>query len=428
MVAQLTRRRFGSLLATAAALTAFSTKPSLAQEGRRIRLIWWGNPERDKRTYAVVDLFEEAHDVTVDAEAYSWGDYWAKLATQAAGRSLPDVIQMDYRFIFEYARRGQLALLDSYFGDELQLDDFDQSLLESGKVDGKLYGIAFGGNSVGYAYNKSVLNELKVELPDPIEWTTEDFVAMGHDVKDTLPDGMYFVSNMGREEGMLEIWMRQRGKALYTEDGQLGFDVEDLEEYWSYWLNLQEAGLTPPPDVQTLDSGKIEELMLINRRALFDFLTSNQLVAVQAISVDEFDMTLVPNQAGGQPGQYLKPGAFLSIAETSEDKSTAAELINFFITNPEANDILLIERSVSADASIRERIADKLSPTEQRIIDYLNLTAKHVSPLPPPPPQGAGEIAQALEPAWDAIAFDRTTVEEAAREFYELAAATLERT
>ena len=27
---------------------------------------------------------------------------------------------------------------------------------------------------------------------------------------------------------MLETWMRQRGKALYTDDGKLAFELEDL--------------------------------------------------------------------------------------------------------------------------------------------------------------------------------------------------------
>ena len=75
-------------------------------------------------------------DVAIDPETYSWNDYWPKLATQAAGQNLPDVIQMDYRYIFEYARRGQLADLTPFVGKQIDLADFDPKQLESGKVDG----------------------------------------------------------------------------------------------------------------------------------------------------------------------------------------------------------------------------------------------------------------------------------------------------
>lgn len=425
---RISRRDFNRLLGAGAAAGALASTTRVALADERVRLIWWGNPERDKRTYAVVELYQEKNpDVTVDPETYSWNDYWTKLATQAAGQNLPDVIQMDYRYIFEYARRGQIHPLDEFIGGELDLGDFDQNQLDSGKVDGKVYGVSMGANSMSHVYNNTVFQTLGAEIGDPTQWTVDDFVAMGKAVKDKLPDGMYFVSNMGRQENMLETWMRQRGKALYTEDGQLAFDQGDMESFWAHWKMMQDEGLTPPPDVQALDTGKMDEMMLINSRSLFDFLHSNQLVASQNLADFEVNMTMIPNQAGGQAGQYMKPSMLLSMAANSPDASGAAKLLNFFITDPDANDILLIERGVTGDASIRERITANLTDTEKKIIDYLNIVGTHVSPLPPPPPKGAGEIDRAIEPAWDAIAFGQKSVEDGSKEFYEFCQTTLER-
>jgi len=147
MTNRISRREFGGVMAGSVSVAALIAAGQPAYANTRTRLIWWGNPERDKRTYAVVDKFLEMNgDTTVDPETYSWGDYWTKLATLAAGKNLPDVIQMDYRYIFEYARRGQLAPLGDFIGNELELADFDQNLLNSGKIDGKLYGIAMGAN------------------------------------------------------------------------------------------------------------------------------------------------------------------------------------------------------------------------------------------------------------------------------------------
>jgi multiple sugar transport system substrate-binding protein len=171
----------------------------------------------------------------------------------------------------------------------------------------------------------------------------------------------------------------------------------------------------------------MDEMMIINSRSLFDFLHSNQLVAAQNLSKDEIGIVMIPNQAGGKPGQYLKPSMLLSMAANSPDPSGAAKLLNFFITDPGANDILLIERGVTGDESIRERITANLTDTEKKIIDYLNVVSGHVSPLPPPPPQGAGEIDRAIEPAWDAIAFGQKSVTDGAKEFYEFCQSTLDR-
>ncbi len=167
--------------------------------------------------------------------------------------------------------------------------------------------------------------------------------------------------------------------------------------------------------------------MFVTGKALFGFIHSNQLVANQELVPDEINITMIPNQSGGQPGQYLKPSMLISMAETAPDKEAAAELINFLITDPEANAILQIERGVSGDASIREGLIGGLSDTEKKIIDYLDVVATSVGPLPPPPPKNAGELDRALRPAWDAIAFEQVTVEEGAQKYYDDAVAILAR-
>jgi pectin-derived oligosaccharide transport system substrate-binding protein len=426
MKTKMNRRDFGKLAAGATLASTLASVGAFAQAAE-VRLIWWGNPERDKRTNAVIDLYMKEMGTAVVPETYAWGDYWQKLATQAAGRNLPDVIQMDYRYIFEYARRQQLAALDSFIGNELELGDYDQNQLDSGKVDGKVYGVSMGANSMSHVYNKTVLDGIGVTLPDSSKWTIDDWVAIGKDIKGKLPDGMYFVSNFGGQENMLETWMRQRGKALYTEDGKLAFDVDDMTAYWEHWYKMLESGLTPPADVQAQDAGKMEEMMLLTKHSAFDFLHSNQLVAAQKLSPDELAMTMIPNQAGGKPGQYMKPSMLLSMAETSPDKEGAAKLMAFFVTDPDANNVLLIERGVTGDASVRKNIMAKLTPTENKIIDYLNIVSTWVGPLPPPPPKGAGEIDRAIEPAWQAVAFKQKKLDAAAKEFYEFCKTTLER-
>lgn len=426
---RISRRAFGGLMASGASFAVLASTTPLAFADTRLRLIWWGNPDRDKRTNEVADLYQNTNaGVTVDRETYAWNDYWPKLATQAAGQNLPDVIQMDYRYIFEYARRGQLADLTPFVGSQIDLADFDPNQLDSGKVDGKLYGVSLGANSVTHVYRKAKLEELGVTLPDPITWTIDDFVAIGKEVKDKLPEGMYFSQNMGFEEPRFEAWVRQRGKELYTADGQLAYDLEDLTDHFAFWFQLQEDGLTPPADLQApANSGKMEESMLVTGHALFQFIHSNQLVATQKLVTDELSITMVPNQEGGKPGQYLKPSQLLSMSSNAADPDAAAKLIDFFITDESANDILLIERGVSGDASVRERISAALSDTERKIIDYLDIVATHVGALPPPPPKNAGELQRALLISWESVAFKKADVKQAASDYYENAKAVLAR-
>jgi multiple sugar transport system substrate-binding protein len=171
----------------------------------------------------------------------------------------------------------------------------------------------------------------------------------------------------------------------------------------------------------------MEDTMFVTNHAVFDFLHSNQLVAMQKLVPEKVDIVMIPNQKEGKPGQYLKPSMLISMSATAADPEASAKLMNFFITNDEANDILLIERGVTGDASIRGRILPKLSDTEKQIVSYLDVVSKNVGQLPPPPPKNAGELDRALQPAWESVSFKKATVEEAAKDYYAKAQAALDR-
>jgi multiple sugar transport system substrate-binding protein len=71
-----------------------------------LRYTWWGNPDRAARTQEAVDLFEKKHPgIDVQTSFAGYEPYKQKLATQAAGGDAPDVMQLDYRMIDQYARR-----------------------------------------------------------------------------------------------------------------------------------------------------------------------------------------------------------------------------------------------------------------------------------------------------------------------------------
>src|SRR5215203_1725489 len=76
-----------------------------------LALAWWGNPTRNTNTQAMIDAYTKANpNVKFDPQPGEFNSYWDKLATQTAGGTAPDIIQMDMNYISEYGSRG--ALLD----------------------------------------------------------------------------------------------------------------------------------------------------------------------------------------------------------------------------------------------------------------------------------------------------------------------------
>ena len=258
------------------------TGPAAAET--RLRLIWWGNPDRDRAhlTRWSTSTSRRAADVTIDPETYAWNDYWPKLATQAAGQNLPDVIQMDYRYIFEYARRGQLADLTPFVGKQIDLADFDPNQLESGKVDGKLYGISLGANSMTHVYKPALLEELGLTLPDPTKWTIDDYRRHGQGGEGQAAGGHVLLARTWPiASRALRPGCASAARRSTRPTASSATTSRTSTDYFAFWFQMQEDGLTPPADLQAqaVANGKMEETMFVTGHALFDFIHSNQLVA-----------------------------------------------------------------------------------------------------------------------------------------------------
>ena len=427
-MSRLTRRQFtGRVAGTALASVALGTLGRSVRAETTVRWFWWGNPERNKRTYAVVDLYDQKHpDIAIEAETIGWDDYWAKMATQAAGRNLADVVQMDYRYLFEYARRQQLEPLDDYVGGSLDLSQFDEGFLDSGRVDGKLYAVPWTSNSIACFYDQDKLAELGVVMPDHT-WTYDDLRKLAGEIKQQAPEGFWGVADKGHWEPALEVFLRQRGKALYDEEGNLAYEEADVADYFGLWQGMRDDGLVPTPEITVRDTD-LPNMPLTTGTAAIDFAHSNQLVALQALNPRQLAMNMFPNQAGGQPGQYLKPSMLISVSATSQVKDEAVKFTSFLASDLDAAAILRVERGVPGDGRVRDFLVQEVDAQEKMMIDYLATVADNVSPLPPPPPNGAGEIEQMLLRMYPELTFGRLSVADAASQFYATAESILRRT
>jgi multiple sugar transport system substrate-binding protein len=384
------RRQFLLGSTALAAAGAVGLKPAFADD-TNLRQIFWGSKARADRTTGVNDLFTKANPSDkIATEFYAWNDYWPKLATMTGGGNAPDIIQMDYRYIVEYANRQAIAPLDAFVGKELDLHDFDQDQVDGGKVGGKLYGVSLGANSVALIVNTAAFKEAGVPVPDN-NTTFDDLIAAGAAFNKV--GKMKVIQDASGVEPALENWLRQRGKALYTADGKLAFDAGDMTEWLNLWKKMRDAGICVSPDDQALDTGPLDQTMVVLGKAAITFANSNQLVAFQALMKDPVTITAFPRTAkGSKGGHYRKPSMFWSIAGQSKLGSESAKYLSYFVNNVDANKVLGVERGIPASASVRTAIAPGLSAQDQVALNFVSNLGDLLGPIPPPPPSNAGEI------------------------------------
>lgn len=424
----LNRRQFlgrGSALLGAGVLGLAGCGPGTGESSSgsgSIQFAWWGNPERDKRTREAIKAYEKKRkNITIRDQVTNWDDYWDKLATNVAGGNPPDLIQMDYAYITEYAQNGQLLALDEYVPGKLAIDDFDERSLNSGMVDDKLYGATMAINSVTMLYNETLIKEAGLELPGDDELTWSGYADFAKQLTKATPDKVWGSPNAMLSDVPFECWLRQRGKALFTEDGQLGYEPADMEEWFTFWTDLQAAGAIPPPEMEIESTGDIADALMVKAQTGFSFSWSNQLVAFNTASPDTITMHMFPQGDGpdAQPGQFYKASMLLSIAAKSENQDATVALTNALLTEPEFAKHLGFERGVPPKPSVRDALAADANDDDRATVDYIVGIEDKIGDTPPPPPQGATKVEDAFTFAVEETAYGRVSVKDSVDRFFD---------
>ncbi len=271
MTMKLSRRAFGGLSRAAPLASTLASVGALAAAGGTIRLIWWGNPERDKRTNAVVDLFTKADRHQGGARDLCLGRLLAE-AGHPGGRHEP--ARRDPDGLPLHLRMGPPQPAGS--AGRLHRQRIwiwpisTRTSSNSGKVDGKLYGISLGANSMSHVYNKDGARRAG---RDPARPDQMDHRRLGgawaRTLKGKLPDGHVFHREHGPAgTAAADLGAVGRQGALHRRRQARLRRGAIWSAFFHYWKMMQDEGLTPPADVQAQDSGKMEESMMATGHAV----------------------------------------------------------------------------------------------------------------------------------------------------------------
>jgi multiple sugar transport system substrate-binding protein len=413
---------------TSDAAPAASAAAATSGDQIELRMAWWGSQARHDRTLKVIDLFQQEHpNIKITSEYGNFDDHWTKLATQASGGNLPDIIQQDYSKLEEWVSRGQLLALDSYVqGGQLNLSGVAEEQLSGGKIDDKLYGVSLGTNALTVLYDPALFQQAGVETPKA-DWTWSDFQQAATQIHEKL--GIYGVEGFYNAE-FLKLWLKEHGEWIYNEDGAgLGYDDDKLAaDFFQILLDMQESGAMPSRE---FDASRgvvgLEDSLIVTKQAAMLLLWSNQTAAVSAAAPDrDLALTQTPSAQPGVEGIYLKPSMFFSVAATSQHPAEAAMFIDYFLNSEAANEVLAAERGVPIAPTVRQALQPSLPAIQQKIFDYISQIEPTAAPIDPPDPPTHGKlISDVYNPLIDQLLYKQITPQEAAAQFREQATAVL---
>nr|WP_255714131.1 extracellular solute-binding protein [Pelagibacterium xiamenense] len=403
--------------------------PTFAQDAR-IRHFWWGNPDRDERTFAVIDIFNSKHpNIFVEGETLGFSDYFTRLTTQIAGGNMADVIQQGYGVLFEYVDRGAVVPLDEWVGNTIDLSKMDQSALDAGTVNGQLYALSIGANSHMAMYNTRLYEEAGFrpgEDFDPYGWTYEDVARIGAAVTDAT--GTFGTDDNTADYQNFSDFVVQKGGKLYNDDGSYGPTQEIVEEYWETWKMIRDAGATPPgPESAGQVGAEVSQWGIVTGRTATTYAWSNQLVGAQNLMQDTLGAAMFPNTPAMVPGSYIQPSQFICLTRDSANPEAATTYMNAFVNDLDMTKVLGLERGIPSNSEVREALRPTLEGAAATSVEFFDTIQDKVAVLPPPFPTGANEVEQTFERMAVAVLLDQGSISDVARDFLRQAEAILAR-
>lgn len=377
-----------------------------------LRFTWWGNADRAALTEQAIDKFEAKHtNIKIETSYAEFNAYWEKMATQIAGGSGPDILQMDYRYVREYADRNVLAELKG-----VDTAKMNQGLLNGGKVNGKTYAIPMGQNTQTLLYDPAVWQAAGTDAPKD-GWTWANLEAGAKKVSAASGNKVKGITTFGQVEDWYEVWLRQQGKTLYTDDGKLGYTAADVTKFWEFSERLRKAGATPPAEETAKMDGSQANSPLAKKTSSAEFNYDSVLTANSWQTYGR-ELALMPFPSDSADlGQYAKPSMLISVARRSEHPKEAGQFIDFILNDAEVGKLLGTSRGMPVNSDVRAAVGGALTGPTKVTFEYETAILTKLKDAPAPPPKGAGTIKSAFQRVYDDVMFGRSTPQAAADKF-----------
>ena len=391
--------------------------PDFTGEPVIIDFMWWGGGDFN----AIITLFEVANpEVTVVGTPIAHSDYWQRLHTQMAAGDPSTLFLMNSIYASQFTQQEFLADLEPFIaGGIIDVSGLDRSVLESGRVNG-LQSMISGGISInGYISNATLLVEYGITPPGiGQDWSWDDFILAGRAFADaTVGTDKWFTFDESTEWFNFSSFVRQLDGDVFNPDGSLIVREERVTEWFTMWNMLRAEGIIPEAAISL--RGKWD-MFTIGDVAIASWPASALPSFQDSMAGSELTISRIPTHGDQvQRGEviiseYFSISAFASPAE----QAAAARLINFFLNDREAVDLLGFSRGVPPNRVRAEEVRANLdlNPAENRVVDFvLDLSPIARTALHHPP--DIGEISAIFNDIGNLVRQGELSPEEAAQQF-----------
>lgn len=416
-----TRRGFlktGGAVVGGFALSVVS-KGALAQVKAKVRFSGYVESEEQlATTLKVLEAYQAKNpDVEIIPEFSNFRSFTDKLATEAAGGNAPDMFSVNVDLLAEYAARGVLTPLTDWIPDPLDVSEYQDGSIFACTYNDQLYAMPNDAIAPAILYNPNKFEELGVAVP-PDMFTWEQLHETSVALSKAAGRGFWGMEDGGGNYVPCDIFLRAKGKSMFTPEHTLGFAAEDMATWFQYWDDMRKAGGAPPADVQAQAGDNSATLGIVRGRSAMLIQMTDSYVGIGTLMEDPLALHMLPN---GHEGMEMKQhhydyaGNSTGIWSQATDKDLCVDIIRFMHFDPEGVD-LYYEGSgmIPASSAGLQRVAATGNEEEKKLVAYLAMLREQPAPSRRP---GIGGLGGMFRRANEAVAFGDMTPLKASQAF-----------
>ncbi|WP_395244037.1 ABC transporter substrate-binding protein [Agromyces sp. MMS24-K17] len=287
---------------------------------------------------AQVAAFEEAYP-NVDVELVNAGtntEEYTKLQNAIkAGSGAPDVVQIEYYAIPQFALSDSLVDLGQYGLDDLE-DQYSASTWGAVNVGGKLVGLPQDSGPMALFYNKAVFDQYGIAVPT----TWDEYVDAARQLH--AADPTKFITADTGDAGFTTSMIWQAGGRPFEVDGtDVTIDLADegTQQWTGVWNQLVQEGL-----LSTTPGWTDEWYQGLGDGSIASLVTGAWMPGVLESSVPDAagDWAVAPMPTyDGTPVSAENGGGGQSVTTQSKNPALAAAFLRWLNSDPESIAVFL---------------------------------------------------------------------------------------
>ena len=209
----------------------------------------WAGPHADDQI-ALVKEFTAQTGIDVKVDAIDYGQLYQKQTLNMSGKTGGyDLVWAQEVWLPKYVSLGYLAPLDQFINDpavmanvkDFDLKGYNQSLIKTDTIDGKLYGLPTFIQTPMMVYNKEMFEKAGIAVPE--NWTWEETLKVARAFKDK-GTGIAVPAKQGMAAvDVFAAIMRSNGGDYFDSSGKLALNQPANLDALKFWKDLSAVSM-----------------------------------------------------------------------------------------------------------------------------------------------------------------------------------------